>query len=533
MTFDALITTGQALAADSLATHASVEEAERAAVADAKELAEREGLSRSDRDALTDQVKRSCRAAAKERAQLGTPPPSGDGQDGAGPEQVPRAWVPLPLHTLPKPIADYCAAAAAAIGCDPAAVALPALAVLATAIGNSVRVEVKRGWRESSAVWACLIIESGGAKSPALDAACLPIDRLEAEARKRQRAELEAWKSEPKDVRGDRPQAERKAVSHTTLESLMPVHLRNPRSLILKRDELSGWFGSHDAYKRGDGDEAAWIELHGGRPVAVDRKSDAENPDLYLARPHVSLAGTIQPAVLRKHVGSQQIASGFAHRFTFALPPWKALRWSEAEVSEETEAGYERLIRTLYRLPYDVEAGPHVVRLSRDARRIFAELKDECADLIEAMPPTPLRSYVVKVDSLAARLALCLHVAAFAESYNPETVGAMVGQIGDVSGAAMQLAAELARWCREETFRVYDRLNLIVEPEDEDERILRALPAALDWKQIGAAYGVGKTRANATRDRLLEEGKLTRDAPGRGMYRNTLHDPTQNQPRTE
>ena len=50
-----------------------------------------------------------------------------------------RMYQPFPVDALPEAIRGYVMAAARAIGCDPAFVALPLLAALAAAIGNTRR----------------------------------------------------------------------------------------------------------------------------------------------------------------------------------------------------------------------------------------------------------------------------------------------------------------------------------------------------------------------------------------------------------
>ena len=55
------------------------------------------------------------------------------------PEPDPLAYQPFPVDLLPEPVRGYILASAAAIGCDPAFIALPILAAIAGAIGNTWR----------------------------------------------------------------------------------------------------------------------------------------------------------------------------------------------------------------------------------------------------------------------------------------------------------------------------------------------------------------------------------------------------------
>jgi hypothetical protein len=74
---------------------------------------------------------------------------------------------PFPVDTLPTPLNEFVAQGAAALGCDPAYVALPALAVVASAVGTTRALRLKRGWEEPSIVWAVVAGDSGTTKTPA------------------------------------------------------------------------------------------------------------------------------------------------------------------------------------------------------------------------------------------------------------------------------------------------------------------------------------------------------------------------------
>jgi hypothetical protein len=170
-----------------------------------------------------------------------------------------------------------------AIGCDPSYVALPLLAGLASAVGNTRRIQLKRGWSEPAVVWAAIVGDSGTLKSPALEVALRPVRRRQHAAMKRHaeavalyeteliqyERDLQDWKrSKAQDappVRLEEPKASRCWCDDTTVEALAVLLLHNWRGLLLVRDELSGWLGSFDRYSQGKGADAAkWLEMFGG-----------------------------------------------------------------------------------------------------------------------------------------------------------------------------------------------------------------------------------------------------------------------------
>ena len=121
--------------------------------------------------------------------------------------------------------------------------------------------------------------------------------------------------------------------------------------------ELAAGFGSFDRYARGEADMQSWIEMHGGRPLTIDRKS-SDKPVLSLDRPSVCIAGGIQPEVLKTRLKAEHIASGFVARLLMAMPPERPRRWSEADVTTEVREAYIGLFQRLYKRVASYETLP-------------------------------------------------------------------------------------------------------------------------------------------------------------------------------
>jgi len=222
-------------------------------------------------------------------------------------------YVPFPVDTLPASVARFVRETSAAMNCDAAFVALPALCTMAGAIGTAREIVLLDSWREPAIVWGTMIARSGTVKSPAAEAAIKPLSdaehlaqlanqeaQAEYEDRKLQyEKELAAWKrpsagGDPPE-KPDPPSRRRFIVADVTLEGLAPILQENPRGVFVWRDELAAWVRSHNQYKKNGGDSAAWLELHRAGRLSVDRKTDRAT--IYLSRTAVSLYGTIQPSI--------------------------------------------------------------------------------------------------------------------------------------------------------------------------------------------------------------------------------------------
>jgi hypothetical protein len=102
-------------------------------------------------------------------------------------------YLPFPLDALPAVVARFISEASTAIGCDPAYIALPLLAVLASAIGNTRRIRLKSSWTEVAVLWCLIVGDSGTLKSPAFDLAISALRRWQARAMIEYRKALAAY----------------------------------------------------------------------------------------------------------------------------------------------------------------------------------------------------------------------------------------------------------------------------------------------------------------------------------------------------
>jgi hypothetical protein len=399
-----------------------------------------------------------------------------------GSPRPPSARTPFPLDALPPTLRGYIHEAAAAVGCDPSVVALPLLASIAGAVGNTRRVRLKRGWTEPAVLWGAIVGESGTLKSPALDAALAPVRRREAKAArthadllKRYATEMDRyardrahWLKKKGDgeppAKPERPALPRHLVSDTTVEALAVLLQENPRGLLLARDELSGWLRSFDAYRSGNrgGDVARWLEMHRAGLLIVDRKT-GEPRTIRVPRAAVSIAGTIQPDALRRSLGAEHFEDGLAARFLLTMPPPPSRRWTEAEVSASAVAAVERVFDGLLDLRADVdpdgEPVPRDLALSAEAKAAWVAFVNAHGSEGEGLTGATAAAWS-KAEGCAARLALVVHLARWAAADAPLVMPDVVDEESVASGVA------LARWFMGEAERVYGILRESVVDAD-------------------------------------------------------------------
>ena len=95
-----------------------------------------------------------------------TPPRSEDMEEGMGMEPLDARFLAFPMECFPVPIGEYVQSQARELDCDESAVALPVLAALASSIGGTRRIRLKRDWTEPAVLWTAVVADSETRRRP-------------------------------------------------------------------------------------------------------------------------------------------------------------------------------------------------------------------------------------------------------------------------------------------------------------------------------------------------------------------------------
>ena len=124
--------------------------------------------------------------------------------EGAAPEA--RTLVPrFPIECFPALLQRFAEEGAAAVGCPVDFFGAAMLQIAGAAIGTSVVIAIKGGWQEPAILWVVIIGLSGDGKTPAMNAVCTPLYRLQEIAKKRYDDGWKAYetvRSAAEDARG-------------------------------------------------------------------------------------------------------------------------------------------------------------------------------------------------------------------------------------------------------------------------------------------------------------------------------------------
>jgi hypothetical protein len=227
---------------------------------------------------------------------------------------------------------------------------------------------------------------------------------------------MEDWTEQNKGVkpseRPDPPKPPYLSISDATAEALaqqLQVQEDRGLGLLLHRDELAGLFGNLNQYRSGRGsDSEQLLEAYDGSGFRSLRVA-AVNGGRSYSRCHLSIWGTIQPAVLQALVADGD-ASGLWARYLFIPLPELVVRLASEESDEEADASeaagalLARACDHVYRLPRAS------LTLDGGAREAFMDYEAQCQG--EALSATlPAEGALMgKAPGKVLRISALLHL---------------------------------------------------------------------------------------------------------------------------
>lgn len=383
---------------------------------------------------------------------------------------------PFPIKLLPGRVARYVAAAATAIGCDSSFIALPLLACLARAIGNTRVIRLKRSWCEPAIIWAAIVGKSGTHKTPAMAAATVFLEkRQEASIQEydeavRQHEQDQAlydrayadWRkskntTDPPPWKPTDPKCRRYLTSDATIEAIANLLGTQPDGLLVVRDELAGWLSGMAEYKGGKGSDLGhWLAMWSATSMTVDRKS-TKVPFIHISRASVGVVGGVQPAILRQAIGREHRQNGLCQRLLLAMPDTKITGWTDATIDADAQAGMQQVFDKLFELQPAADADgnpePYPLDLTPEAKSAFVEYFNAHEVEMHAHDDD-LAAAWSKLRAYTARLALVFQLCSWADGEASDDV---------IDQNSMASAIELSRWFGHEAERVYGLFGEDVE----------------------------------------------------------------------
>jgi Protein of unknown function (DUF3987) len=396
-----------------------------------------------------------------------------------------EGYQPFPVEVLPAAVGAFVREGARALGCDAACLAVPALAVVAGAIGNSRILRLKEGTDEPCVIWSAVVGEGDTTMTAALRLALTHL----VSRQKKAFLDFQVLRERHREALADRQNAHKRAIDiwgelleempqgpvlqwlvcgQTAVDKLGAILEQNPRGVLVARNELDGWLASFlRARSAGGRDPSLWLEMQRAGSFYFERTSGERGP-AFVPRAAVSLTGVLSPGVLGRVLKADAPPGAVATCFLLAMPPRVPMLWSPAGMDEAAERAFHELLDKLLQLKMvgrDDERTPQVVPLSAKATAAWAAFYNAREEELAAAEGVTAAA-LGRMTAYAARLALIDHVVRGVQDGRdePDAVGR----------ESIEAGATLCHWFTAETQRVYAKMF-----ESADERNAAGLVAVI------------------------------------------------------
>lgn len=360
-------------------------------------------------------------------------------------------------------------------------IATSILFAASVAIGNSHKVELKKGWQESAVLYIVIVSRAGTNKSHPLTFALQPLIQHDKATYQKFLLELKEYEKlqrltkknkEAQDVPDtSKPFWKKILVTDFTPEALTDVHKNNLRGIGVYVDELAGWIKNFNRYNNGSEMEF-WLSAWSGKPINIDRKSG--NP-IFINNPAISVCGTIQNDILPEFAKGGKTQNGFIDRILFVMPEdIKKEYWVNLElpdwVSDKWHVVLTKLITINVSNDETENPIPKVLRLTKEAQEVIFKWQRENTDEINSLMNESSRGIFSKLEIYVIRLSLIL------EMIKHACTGA---QAVDVSEESVRGAIKLIEYFKNSALRAQtyiSKINPYYNLSENFQKLHQSLP---------------------------------------------------------
>jgi len=206
-------------------------------------------------------------------------------------------------------------------------------------IGNSVEIEVKKGWTEISTIWIALVGKAGIGKTPSISNIINPLLILNNKEIKhyiKNKEKFDAYEKLDKKEKEYKeeikePKKTQFIANDITIEALVDLHQESKNSVGVFKDELAGWFKDMNKYRAGS-DLEFWLSSWSGKAVNLNRKTAKSS---FVDKPCVPVLGGIQPNIFNSFYTDENKDNGFVDRMLLSYPELQIDKYSEKDIDND------------------------------------------------------------------------------------------------------------------------------------------------------------------------------------------------------
>jgi hypothetical protein len=226
--------------------------------------------------------------------------------------------------------------------------------MISVIVGNSIQIEVKKGWNETATIWLAVVGKAGLGKTPSIHNIIKPLLSANNKEIKNYIKQNEKWEyynsltaKEKKDHEEIyKPTKTQFIANDITIEALVELHQENKNSIGVFKDELAGWFKDMNKYREGS-DLEFWLSTWSGKAISLNRKTSKSS---FVDKPLVSVLGGIQPSILNSFYTEDNKDNGFIDRMLLSYPDLDIEKWNDKEMNYDTIQWFNDNIISFYEI---------------------------------------------------------------------------------------------------------------------------------------------------------------------------------------
>jgi len=289
-------------------------------------------------------------------------------------------------------------------------------------IGNSVQVEVKKGWTETASLWIALVGKAGIGKTPSISNIINPLLWLNNREIKKYIKHRDKYDNY---VKLDKKQKEyteeikepiktQFIANDITIEALVDLHQESKNAIGVFKDELAGWFKDMNKYRAGS-DLEFWLSSWSGKPVNLNRKTVKSS---FVDKPCIPVLGGIQPNIFNLFYTEENKDNGFVDRMLLSYPDLTVNNYSEEEINQDLLEWFNNsMIKFFDTIKYkvieydnDFEIVPQIAYLSNEAKKEWVRIFDELTEIQNSDAENEyMKSMLPKQKTYIPRFSLLLN----------------------------------------------------------------------------------------------------------------------------
>lgn len=328
----------------------------------------------------------------------------------------------FPIEIFPVPIQSYILECKETLDSSIDYMGCSMLWLISVIVGNSIQIEVKKGWTETATIWLAVVGKAGLGKTPSIHNIIKPLlmaNNKEIKNYIKQSEKFEYYDKLSAKEKKDHEEIQRPTKSQfiandITIEALVELHQENPNSVGVFKDELAGWFKDMNKYREGS-DLEFWLSTWSGKAISLNRKTAKS---AFVDKPLVSVLGGIQPSILNSFYTDDNKDNGFMDRMLLSYPDLEIEKWNDKEMDYDTIQWYQDSIIAFYetikhkvvQFDSDGDIQPKTAVIPKESKDEWIRVFNEYTDIQNSDEENEyMKSMLPKQKSYLPRFALLLN----------------------------------------------------------------------------------------------------------------------------